>query len=1015
MHPGDTCRILRCWTMGPASGVHQAHTYKVKWPYFLSITICGDAPAGSIERRPANTKIDPLLPDVVETISKRWVGAAVGRKEDEALLTGQARFIDDVYPIPGICFAAVLRSPHAHARIRWVDVARARELPGVRDIITGKDVQGLIGPISSVVKAPLAYYPIAIDKARYVGEPVAVVIADTRYIAEDACDLIGVEYEVLPAASDLRSATARDAPVIHERVGSNIISRRSFSYGNPDAAFAVADRVFEFSYSYPRYASTPMETFGVIAQFERAPDRYTVWSNFQGPFVVQPLMANALRVAGHRLRLITPPNSGGSFGIKQAVLSYIVLLAAVSRKAGVPVKWIEDRAEHLTAASASSDRLGTVAAAFTKHGELTGLRFKNTANMGAYVRPPEPASIYRMHAASNGCYKVKNISIDNELVITNSTPVGLNRGYGGPQFYFALERIMEIAARGLEMDPVELRRRNFIPAGTFPYKAPAGAVFDAGDYERALSELLGIVDYEELKRRRAAARRARRLFGIGLAAGVEPSGSNMAYVSLEQTAEERRRTDRKSGANASAVIAVDPSGQVTVRLCSCPNGQGHATVAAQIVADALGLHPDDIHVVTEMDTLTSAWSIASGNYSNRFAAIVVAAVAKCAEQAAQKIRLVAAAALDASADEIELHEGYARVRGQSNRGLPFRRAASRAHWDPAGLPDNTSPGIHESAIISPAVLGSPDDEDRIASAVTFGFVIDLAAVEIDAKTGAIRIDKYASVHDVGTQLNPKIVEGQVHGGFAHGLGAALFEELAYDDQGNFLTGTFADYLCPTAVEVPRIQIGHVETPSPANALGAKGMGDGSSMLTPAAIANAVADALGRDDISLPLTLQRVWDLANGRDPAMKRPSKAPEGMAQAPIGKGALTGSGEVILGVAGIRGTYDAHIEMRDKQEPNSVRLVGKASGALGFGAGSGLVTLRAEPDGRTRLQYQYEADVGGKLAAVGQRMLGTVTRYVIGQFFSALEWRIAPQRATGWRGWLARLSGRGSGGDTP
>jgi len=230
--------------MGPASGVHQAHTYKVKWPYFLSITICGDAPAGSIERRPANTKIDPLLPDVVETISKRWVGAAVGRKEDEALLTGQARFIDDVYPIPGICFAAVLRSPHAHARIRWVDVARARELPGVRDIITGKGVQGLIGPISSVVKAPLAYYPIAIDKARYVGEPIAVMVADTRYVAEDACDLIHVEYEVLRAVTTLRSATMRDAPVIHEAVGSNVISRRSFSYGNPDAAFAAADLVF---------------------------------------------------------------------------------------------------------------------------------------------------------------------------------------------------------------------------------------------------------------------------------------------------------------------------------------------------------------------------------------------------------------------------------------------------------------------------------------------------------------------------------------------------------------------------------------------------------------------------------------------------------------------------------------------------------------------------------------------------------------------------------------------------
>jgi 2-furoyl-CoA dehydrogenase large subunit len=998
--------------------------------------------------------VDRVLLEAIGTVSQRWVGSPVARKEDQALLTGQARFIDDLSPIPGIRFAAILRSPHPHARIGRIDFARARELPGVRGIVTGKDVADLIGPVPSVVKAPLAYYPIAIDRTRYVGEPVAVVVADTRYIAEDACDLIEVEYDVLPAVSDLRSATARDAPVIHEKAGSNVISRRSFIYGNPDAAFAAAERVFEFSYSYPRYASTPMETFGVIAHFERAPDRYTVWSNFQGPFVVQPLMASALRVPGHRLRLITPPSSGGSFGIKQAVLSYIVLLAAVSRKTGVPIKWIEDRAEHLTASSASSDRLGTVAAAFTKDGELTGLRFQNTANMGAHVRPPEPASLYRMHAASNGCYKVPNISIDNELVVTNCTPVGLNRGYGGPQFYFALERIMDIAARGLEMDPAELRRRNFIPANAFPYRAPAGAVFDAGDYDAALSELLRIADYNGLKRRRDEVRRTGGLFGIGLAAGVEPSGSNMAYVSLAQTAQDRRRTDRKSGANASAVVTVDPSGQVTLRLCSAPNGQGHATVAAQIVADALGLHPNDIDVVTEIDTLTSAWSIASGNYSNRFAAIVVDAIAKCAEQVAHKIKLLAADALDAPPEEIELREGYARVRGQSNKGLPFRKAAARAHWDPAGLPDNANPGIHEAAVVSPPVLGSPDDEDRIASAVTFGFVIDLAAVEIDRKTGEIRIDKYASVHDVGTQLNPKIVEGQVHGGFAHGLGAALFEELAYDQRGNFLSGTFADYLCPTAVEVPRVEIGHVETASPVNALGAKGMGDGSSMLTPAAITNAVADALGRNDISLPLNLRRVWAFANGHE-VTPRPMAAQARAEGAAVG-GALTGGGEVslsapveevwrrlldpselaaiipgcrgltqdgpdrysaqvVIGVAGIRGTYHVQIEMRDKKEESSVRLVGKAFGVLGFGSGSGFVSLQPEAGGRTHLQYRYEADVGGKVAAVGQRMLGSVTRYLIAQFFHSLERRLRPAGGEGWRTWWSRLRRHGRSGGGP
>jgi 2-furoyl-CoA dehydrogenase large subunit len=988
--------------------------------------------------------------------SEGWVGSPVPRKEDEALLTGRARFIDDLTPVAGIRFAAILRSPHPHARIVRIDIARALALPGVRDIVTGRDIAEFIGPVLSVVKAPIAYVPIAVDRARYVGEPVAVVVADTRYIAEDACDLIDVEYDVLPAVADLRSATAPGASVIHEKAGSNVISRRSFRYGDPDAAFGAADRVFELSYSYPRYASTPIETFGVIAHFERAPDRYTVWSNFQGPFVIQPLMASALRVPGNRLRLISPPSSGGSFGIKQAVLSYIVLLAAVSRKTGVPIKWIEDRAEHLTAASASSDRLGTIAAAFQKDGKLTGLRFKNIANMGAYIRAPEPASLYRMHAASNGCYDVRNISVDNEIVVTNCTPVGLNRGYGGPQFYFALERIMEMAARGLGIDPAELRRRNFIPAHAFPYHAAAGAVFDAGNYEAALSELLRIADYKGLQRRRDEARRAGRLFGIGFAAGVEPSGSNMAYVSLAQTAEERNRSDRKSGANASAVISVDPSGQVTLRIDSTPNGQGHATVAAQIVADALGLRPEDIDVVTEIDTLTSAWSIASGNYSNRFAAIVVDAIAQSAGQVAAKIKMLAAEVLDVTPEEVDLYEGYARVRGGSNKGLPFRKVAARAHWDPAGLPIGCGPGLVETAIVSPPVLGAPDAQDRVASAATFGFVIDLAAVEIDPKTGVLKIEKYASVHDVGTQLNPKIVEGQIHGGFVHGLGAALFEELAYDERGNFMSGTFADYLCPTAVEVPPVEIGHVETVSPVNALGAKGMGDGSSMLTPAAIANAVADAVGRDDISLPLNLQRLWILANGRDPTLKRRSAAQEGMPQKPIEDGALTGSGDVVLssplddvwrrlvdpnelaaiipgcrslsqdgpdsysaqvviGIAGIRGRYAVQIEMRDKKEGSSVRLIGNASGALGFGSGSGVVTLRREPDGRTRLQYQYAADVGGKVAAVGQRMLGNVTRYLIAQFFAGLERRITPQRTKGWRGLLSRWPWRGHNGGQP
>lgn len=975
----------------------------------------------------------------------------MARREDEALLTGQARFIDDLSPLPGLAHAAILRSPHPHARIRRIDPTRARSLRGVVGVVTGARLAERVGPIPSVVRTPVAYYPFAIDRVRHVGEAVAVVVAESRYIAEDACDLIDVDYEPLPAVPDLDAARAECAPLLHEKAGSNTLSTRSFRYGDPEGAFAEADRIVEFSYAYPRYGSTPMETFGVIAHFEPAPERFTVWSNFQGPFVLQPLMAGALKVPGNRLRLITPPHSGGSFGIKQAVLSYVVLLAAVSRELKRPIKWIEDRAEHLTAASASSDRTGKVAAAFTRDGQLTALRFDNVANMGAYIRPPEPASLYRMHAAANSCYGVRNIAVDNALVVTNQTPVGLNRGYGGPQFYFALERVMEIAARELAIDPAELRRRNFIPRTAFPYRCPAGSILDAGDYPAALDELKRLAGYQDLLRRRDEARRAGRRYGIGLAAGIEPSGSNMAYVGLAQTPQERGRTDVKSGASASAALSIDPSGSVTLRLCSTPNGQGHATVAAQIVADALGLTPDDIEVVTEMDTLTSAWSIASGNYSNRFAAVVVGAIAQACGSVANKIRQLAADALEVTPNEIELADGYARVVGQSNRGLPLRRVAARAHWNAAGLPAGLAPGIHETAVLSPPELGSLDDADRVASAATYGFVVDLVALEIDAATGAIRIDKYVSVHDVGRQLNPRIVEGQILGGFVHGLGAALMEEFAYDDHGHFLSGTFADYLCPTAKEVPSLIIGHVETATPMNPLGAKGMGDGSSMLTPAAIANAVADALGRDDIVLPLTLRRVWALANGKEGRRSAAPAAGEPMPRRPPGN--LTGYGdvmldapatevwrrlidpqelaaivpgcrrlvqdrpdhyvaEVLIGVAGIRGIYAVEIGLADKHEGQSLRLTAKATGALGFGSGQGLVTL--SPDvGRTRLSYRYDASVGGKVAAVGQRMLDTVTRLLIAQFFRALERRLSPDGPPAWRRWLSRVAkllGRGA-----
>jgi 2-furoyl-CoA dehydrogenase large subunit len=986
-----------------------------------------------------------------------WVGQAIARTEDAALLTGQARFIDDLEPVAGLRHAAILRAQHAHAKILGIDVARAEALPGVVGVVIGADIAEATHPIPSTLRTPMIYYPIAIDKVRYMGEPVAVVVAEDRYIAEDALDLIDVTYEELPAIVDPARALQPEGPFLHEEMASNVASRRRIVTGDPDAAFEAADKVVELDYRFPKYASTPIETFGVIAHHEKAPERFIAWSNFQGPFVLQPLMSAALGVPGNRLRLITPPASGGSFGIKQGVYPYIVLLCAVSKQLGVPVKWIEDRLEHLMASNSAGDRLGRVKAAFDKSGELIGLRFRHVGNMGAYIRAPEPASIYRMQATSNGCYRVRNIDTEIVLVVTNQMPTGLNRGFGGPQHYFALERIMDIAAKELGIDPAELRKRNFVGPDTFPYECPGGSILDSGDYGRGLDEALKLAGYAELLAKRDRARVEGRYFGIGFACAVEPSGSNMGYVSLAQTADERAKSEPKSGGNTSATMSMDPTGAVTLHLCSTPNGQGHATVAAQIAADKLGLDVDRIDVVTEIDTLTSAWSLASGNYANRFAAAVTSAVARCADTVAGKLKDLAADEFECTPDDIELVDGYARQKGLGNRSIRIGRLAARTHWDPTGLAETVDPGIFETAIFSPPKLTPPDDQDRVSSSVTYGSVFDVAAVEIDPATGRVTTDTYVSVHDVGTLLNPAIVEGQIWGGFVHGYGGAMMEEIAYDANGNLLSGTFADYLCPTAPEVPKMRVGHMVTPSPHTDLGCKGMGDGSSMLTPAAMANAVSDALGVREIELPLTLNRVWQYANGRRPqptTARKQSEKPGGTQKFALPPGALTGSGTVVIGadpqtvwnmlldpnelaavipgckrldatgpdqyaaavtigVAVVKGTYDVTIGLHDKEAPTRVRLAGKVTGALGHGGGEGWVFLKDLGDGRTQLTYRYSADVGGKIASVGQRVLKTVTKVLIAQFFQSFERRLqgeddAPSILRWLRTMLGRIFGR-------
>jgi 2-furoyl-CoA dehydrogenase large subunit len=416
---------------------------------------------------------------------------------------------------------------------------------------------------------------------------------------------------------------------------------------------------------------------------------------------------------------------------------------------------------------------------------------------------------------------------------------------------------MAIAAKRLGLDPAEVARRNLVQSDEFPYRTPSGGLYDSGDYAACLERALELVRYDERREEQAAARAAGRLVGLGIACVVEPSISNMGYITLAQTAAERAETLPKSGNAEGATVMVNPLGGITVRVATTPQGQGHKTVAAQVVADVLGVNPADVDVLSELDTGMDAWTVASGNYSSRFSGVGTGAVLRAAEKVEAKLKAIAAAELGCAPGDVQLREGKA---WSGEASVSLRRLAGIADWHPAGLPDGMEPGLHETAFYAAPNLEPPDGADMVASSAAHGFLVDVAFVEVDRETGAVSVLDYVSVHDAGRLLNPLIVEGQVRGGFAHGAGAALFERMVYDDDGNLLTGTFMDYLCPTAADVPSVRMEHLETPSPFTALGAKGLGEGTTMSAPVAIANAVADALGVDAVELPLTPARVWEL-----------------------------------------------------------------------------------------------------------------------------------------------------------
>lgn len=980
----------------------------------------------------------------------RHVGRSVERLEDAALLRGQGAYADDLGTRPGTVHAAILRSPHAHALIRSVDINPALKLPGVRAVLTPDDVRAWAQPFVVGVKAPMQHWCLAMDRVRYVGEPLAVVMADSRAQAEDALDAIEVQYDLLPAVVGIEAALNAQAPVLHPEVGSNVVSDRHFSYGEPDLAFAQAQQVVTLEVHYPRNSCSPMECGVVVAEHVPMPDgspSYEVLSNFMGPFSLHAVMALALQVPGNRLRHRVPRDSGGSFGVKQSVFPYAVLMSLASRKVGSPVKWVEDRLEHLVAATSATARLTTIEAAVDSNGRITALRYDQFDEVGAYLRAPEPATFYRMHGALTGAYDIPHLQVRNRVVVCNKTPTGLVRGFGGPQVYFALERLMDRVAVQTNQDPVSLRLRHYVRHDQFPYTAPAGAVLDSGDYHRLTEMAQRAAQAQGLKQRQAQARERGLLYGIGVAAIVEPSISNMGYISTVLTAEQRAKAGPKNGAITSATVAIDLLGGVNVTIASAPAGQGHMTVCAQVVADVFGLKPEQIVTNVEFDTAKDAWSVAAGNYSSRFAGAVAGTVHLAACRLREKLARLAAAQFNCAVEQVRFENGTVLdVSGQHK--MPFTRLAANPHWAPALLPADMAPGLRETAFWTAPTLAAPDPQDRVNTSAAYGFVFDICGLEIDPDTGRVRVDRYITAHDAGTLLNPALADGQIRGAFAQGLGAALMEEFRYASDGGFLSGTLAEYLMPTACEVPDPIIVHLQTPSPYTPLGAKGLGEGNNMSTPVCVANAMADALRplRDvaDIRLPLTPSRVLELMALAEPQARPGTAAASAVADsadiAPAGAQALAARGqvdikaspeavyavltdpaalskvmpgchsleqvspendevlrlqaEVTVGISLVKARYRAEIEISERQPGVGMRLKARGSSSLGVGQGDGLVRLERLETGTvpaTRLHYDYSARVSGKVAAVGPRMLEGAAQLILRQLFEAIGRQVA------------------------
>ena len=772
----------------------------------------------------------------------KMVGAQVKRVEDPRMLLGKSQYVDDIH-LPDTLAIAFVRSPYAHARILGINTSAAAAHPGVHAVITGEDVADVIKPLrvefdprAAPTHKSCDWPVLARRKVRFVGEMVVAVIATDRYIAEDGVALVEVEYDPLDAIWDMEQALESDAPLAHEDWGDNVMQTLEASMGEVNTAFQAADCVVAERFTTGRHMSLPMETRGCLAAYDSSTDSLTVWSSTQIPHVLRSNLALFLDFPEHHIRAIAP-DVGGGFGPKAHVFPEEILTAFFSRRFGRPVKWIEDRRENLAAAMHAKHQIVEAELALKNDGTILGVKARFLNDVGAYSAFPFSSALEAGHAASTlpGPYKIPAYRYEAVSIVTNKVTLGAYRGVGLPIAILVMERLLNLGAQRLGLDPTEIRLRNMIRQDEHPYTTIAGAEIESGSHQESLRQALDMLGYPDFRAEQERARQAGRYLGVGLGCYIEGTALGSSFWNI---------MGLPLGGYESATVRMDIDGKVTVLAGSSSHGQGHQTTLAQVAADELGVAFEDVRVIQNDTTIVPyGW----GTWGSRTAVTSGGAIIGAATQIREKILRTASRLSEIPPTDLELAGGMVTRKQDGSTLMPIKTIAYHAIVAPSTLAPEDEPGLEASTNYEPPPS-------------THSNATHLATVEVDPETGQISLLRYIVVEDCGRIINPIIVDGQIQGGVAQGIGTAMYEQAIYDENGQFLTGTLMDYLVPTVPDVPPVEIGHIETPSPFSRGGIKGMGEGGAIAPPAAIANAVADALsplGVQVNEIPLTPERV--------------------------------------------------------------------------------------------------------------------------------------------------------------